>query len=70
MITTYGNKFVEKYTEHTPKEFEDLLKNEIFSNYKQLLKTELGMLYFQHKTEKIPNRLSRAFKILTTGKDK
>jgi len=70
MLTTYGKTFIEEHSERTPQEFEELLKHEIFSNYKQLLKTELGMLYFRHKTEKIPNRLIKAFKVITSGKDK
>ncbi len=52
MITTYGQKFIRDDSEHTPKEFEQLLEHEIFPCYKNLLKVELGTLYFRHKTEK------------------
>lgn len=59
MITTYGQKFVESNSEHTPDEFKKLLLDEIFPCYKNLLKIELGMLYFRHKTDRYQYSMKR-----------
>ena len=71
MITTYGPKFVESNSEHTPNEFKKLLLDEIFPCYKNLLKIELGMLYFRHKTDKHRYSIKRIQEIITnkTKKD-
>jgi len=69
-LTTYGHPLIKKHSEYTPKEFEELLKNKIFLNYEQLLKSELATLYFRHKTEKMPNRFTKALQTISTNKNK
>lgn len=52
MITSYGEKFVKGNMEYTENEYRQLLLDKILPCYKNLLQSELGMLYFRHKTEK------------------
>ena len=42
---------MKKKSEYSESEFEQLLLDKIFPCYKNLLQTELGMLYFRHKDE-------------------
>ena len=60
IITTYGEKFVRDDSEHTPEEFERIIEHDIFPCYRNLLKMELGMLYFRHKTERIHKKSQRS----------
>ena len=59
VISTYGKTFIKEDSEHTPKDFEEMLDHDIFPCYKKMLKSELGMLYFRHRTEKIPNSFQK-----------
>ena len=65
MITTYGDKFIRDNSEFEPAEFREIIEHDIFPCYKNLIKIELGKLYFRHKTEKVPCRFEKALKILT-----
>lgn len=62
IITTYGEKFVRDDAEHTPEEFQRIIEHDIFPCYRNLLKMELGMLYFRHKTEVIHKKSRRSKK--------
>ena len=41
-------QITKKNSEYTEKEFLDLLLDKIFPCYKNMIQTELGMLYFRH----------------------
>ncbi len=51
MINTYGKQFLDDLPQITEKEFLNLISHDIFPCYRQLLTTELAMLYFKHEIE-------------------
>ncbi len=51
MVNTYGQKFLDKSPRFTEEELRDLILDSILPCYKNLLTTELAMLYFQHQDE-------------------
>lgn len=51
MVNTYGQRFLEKTPRFTEDELRDLILDSILPCYKNLLTTELAMLYFQHRDE-------------------
>lgn len=51
IITTYGKRFVREGSEHSAKELQKILEHEIFPCYKNLLKSELAVLFFWHEKE-------------------
>ena len=51
MVTTYGETFIKDGSIHTEEEFKKLVVDKIFPCYKNMLKAELGMLYFRHEPE-------------------
>ena len=57
MITTYGEKLVKANSEYTEADFEQLLLDKIFPCYKNLLQTELGLLYFKEKRSATKSQL-------------
>ena len=56
MVNTYGHRFLDKSPRFTEEELRDLILDSILPCYKNLLTTELAMLYFQHRDE--PNDVS------------
>lgn len=56
MVTTYGENFVKKSSIHTEEEFKKLVVDKIFPCYKNMLKSELGMLYFRHSPEELEKK--------------
>ncbi len=52
MINSYGKKFLDD-SSHTEEELRMLLLDNIFPCYKRMLTSELAMLYFCHKDEKL-----------------
>lgn len=51
MIATYGQKFIDKDSIYNETEFRNLILDKIYPCYKNLLQTELGMLYFTHRDD-------------------
>lgn len=51
MVNTYGHRFLDKSPRFTEEELRDLILDSILPCYKNLLTTELAMLYFQHRDE-------------------
>ena len=51
MVNTYGHRFLDKSPRFTEDELRDLILDSILPCYKNLLTTELAMLYFQHRDE-------------------
>lgn len=51
MVNTYGQRFLDKSSRFTEDELRDLILDSILPCYKNLLTTELAMLYFQHQDE-------------------
>lgn len=60
MVNTYGHRFLDKSPRFTEEELRELILDSILPCYKNLLTTELAMLYFQHKDEpddpNLPNK--------------
>lgn len=61
MVNTYGHRFLDKSPRFSEDELRDLILDSILPCYKNLLTTELAMLYFQHQDEpddcaNLPNR--------------
>jgi len=58
MVTTYGENFVKKGSFYTEEEFKKLVVDKIFPVIKNMLKSELGMLYFRHSLEELEKMMS------------
>lgn len=54
IITTYGKQFVQDDSEHSANELQKIIEHDIFPCYKNLLKSELAVLFFRHKEESLP----------------
>lgn len=51
MVNSYGKKFLDSSPRYTEKELSHLILDSIFPVYRNLLTTELAMLYFRHQGE-------------------
>lgn len=52
MVNSYGKKFLDSSPRHTEDELSRLILDSIFPVFRNLLTTELAMLYFRHQDEK------------------
>lgn len=51
MVNSYGHRFLDKLPRNTEEELSELILDNILPCYRNLLTTELAMLYFRHQAE-------------------